>query len=95
LSGSARIPDQNRPADCVIIGVENAAGAWAPVTVLGLAPTPARTRDHADGRNAFDHQLVAPELPVEGSTLRGWSIDLRRRIAFPMAGAVRLTAAPN
>lgn len=77
VKGSARIPDENRPADCVVVGWETAAG-WEPRWVVELnGPT-------------FSWPLIA-HIPPTGAILRAWAIDLERDRAYAMAGAIHLT----
>jgi hypothetical protein len=79
VKGSARIPDENRPADCVVLGWET-AGGWQPRWVV---ETGGKTR------SSFSHPLIT-STPPDGAVLRGWAIDLRRDRVYPLAGAINL-----
>jgi hypothetical protein len=81
--GWARIPDQNRPADCVVIGFETEDGRWQPFCVM----------ETGDKRpDGFSRTIAARTLPQNGVTMRAWAIDLQSERAFPMAGAIKLPA---
>jgi hypothetical protein len=74
VKGWARIPDQNRPADCVVVGWIK-EGRWQPHWVVGVSATDA----------AFSRALLAPNLPSDGLKVLAWGIDLRNKRAFPLA----------
>jgi hypothetical protein len=78
VKGWARVPDQDRPADCVVVGwVKD--DRWEPRWVLGTGEKDAR----------FSRALFAPNLPTDGMTVRAFGIDLRSERAFPLAGAIK------
>jgi hypothetical protein len=81
VKGWARVPGENRPADCVVIGLETAAG-WQPRWVLGT--------HGANGK--FFRPLFAPNLPAEAVTVRAWAIDLQNERGFAVAGEIRIGA---
>jgi hypothetical protein len=91
--GWARIPNENRPADCVVLGFEANEGQWQPFCVL---ETGEKRPDLAPGtgsplaRAGFSRIIDARTLPRNGATMRAWSIDLRSERAFPMEGAITL-----
>jgi hypothetical protein len=78
VKGSARIPDENRPADCVVLGWETAAG-WQPRWVV----------ETGGNSSNFSYPLLA-SAPPNGAVLRGWAIDLKRDRVYPLAGAINL-----
>jgi hypothetical protein len=78
VKGWARVPDHDRPADCVVVGWLK-GDRWEPRWVLGTA--------HRDAR--FSRALLAPNLPTDGMTVRAFGIDLRKERAFPLAGAIK------
>jgi hypothetical protein len=83
VKGWARIPDQDRPADCVVVGwVKD--DRWQPRWVLGIG----------DNGAGFSRALFAPNLPTDGVTVLAWGIDLRNERAFPLAGEIKISAAP-
>lgn len=94
FQGWARLPDQNRPADCVVIGVETPDGAWKPLCVFetgGNRPDVARTLGSAAlARAGFSGRVEAASLPRGEITIKAWAIDLSNEHAFPMGGATRL-----
>jgi hypothetical protein len=93
FQGWARVPDQDRPADCVVLGFETSDGVWKPFCVVetgGKRPDVAR---HFGSpplvRAGFSGSVDATSLPRGGVTMKAWAIDLQNERAFPMAGAVR------
>lgn len=92
FQGWAFVPDQNRPADCIIVGVETPDGAWNPFCVVqtgGSRPDVARHFGHAAlGRAGFSGRVDATSLPRGDIILKAWGIDLQNERAFPIAGAV-------
>jgi hypothetical protein len=98
FQGWARLPDQNRPADCVVVGFETADGAWKPLCVFetgGNRPDVARTLGSAALAHAgFSGRVAAGGLPRSDITLKAWAVDLKSERAFPMGGAVRLPPRP-
>jgi hypothetical protein len=81
VKGRALVPDENRAADCVVVGWETAAG-WEPRWVI-------ETGDSSSVD--FSRPLIAA-VPQGGATLKAWAIDLKRDRAYPLAGAI--TVAP-
>jgi hypothetical protein len=98
FQGWARLPDQNRPADCVVLGFEMPDGAWKPFCVFetgGNRPDVARTfASAALARAGFSGRVDAGSLPRSEITLKAWAIDLPNERAFPMGGATRLPPRP-
>jgi hypothetical protein len=96
--GWARVPDQNRPADCVVLGFETDDGLWQPFCVTETGekrPDVAEKTGSAPlARAGFSRTINARNLPRSGATVRAWAIDLQNERAFPMAGAIRLQAQP-
>jgi hypothetical protein len=76
--GWARAPDQDRPADCVVLGFE-ADGKWEPFCVVETG------RNRPDG---FSGSIRAPDFPRGETILKAWAIDLRNEQTFPIAGEV-------
>lgn len=83
VKGWARIPDQDRPADCVVVGLVK-DDRWQPRWVLGIG----------DKGAEFSRALFAPDLPAAGVTVLAWGIDLRDERAFPLAGEIKISGAP-
>ena len=81
LQGSARLPDQNRPAHCLVFGFETANTPWQPFYVLETA---------AEKGERFSQTIEASSLPRGAITIRACAIDLEHERVFPMAGAIRL-----
>ena len=94
FQGWARVPDQDRPADCVVLGFETPAGVWQPFCVVktgGIRPDVA----HHFGIDALRHsgfsgRVDATNLPPADLTLKARAVDLRNDRAFPIANAVSL-----
>lgn len=77
VKGWARLPDENRAADCVAIGWETAAG-WQPRWVVETGEA-----------GGFSRPLIA-SVPQGSATLRAWAIDLKHDRAYPVAGAINV-----
>lgn len=94
FQGWARVPDQERPADCVVLGFETSDGVWKPFLVVETGEKrPAVARHFGSGalaRAGFSGRVDATSLPRGDVTMRAWAIDLQNERAFPMAGAVSL-----
>jgi hypothetical protein len=86
VKGWARVPDENRPADCVVIGWETAAG-WQARWVV-------ETGEKGTGlvEGSGFSRLLFGSVPAGGAILRTWAIDLKRDQAYAMAGGI--TVAP-
>jgi hypothetical protein len=79
VKGRAWLPEQNRPADCVVVGWQTATG-WQPRWVVETGETA-----------GFSRPLLA-SVPEGGATLRAWAIDLEHDQAYALTGAI--TVAP-
>jgi hypothetical protein len=82
VKGWARVPDENRPADCVVIGTKTAAG-WQPRWVV-------ETGDKAPNsveRSGFSRALLGT-VPAGGAVVRAWAIDFQRDRAYPLSGGI-------
>ena len=94
FQGWARVPDQDRPADCIVLGFEASDGVWKPFCVVetgGMRPDVARHFGHAGLRRAgFSGRVDGTNLPRGDITLKAWAIDLHNDGAFPIANAVSL-----
>jgi hypothetical protein len=94
VAGWARNPEQNRPADYVVLGWEEGANSFHPFTAIkpgGKREDVARVFKSPSILNAgFDQEINVSKLPRRPLTLRAWSIDMKRQRAFPMRGRVRV-----
>jgi hypothetical protein len=92
--GWAAIPGEDRAADLVVIGHEDAAGGWTPwaVTELGVKRRTLAERLAMPqlSRAGFSLDVITDKVPSEPVTFRAWAVDLGNLRAFPMAGAVPL-----
>jgi hypothetical protein len=84
VKGWARVPNENRPVDCVVVGWQTATG-WQPRWVFELNQ---HASGSAPGAN-FSWPLIA-SIPATGATLRAWAIDLQRDRAYALRGAISL-----
>jgi hypothetical protein len=82
IKGWARVPDENRAADCVVIGWETAAG-WKPHWVI---ETGEKAPDSIEG-SGFSRPLLG-SVPAGGAVLRAWAIDFKRDRIYPLAGGI-------
>lgn len=98
FQGWARVPEQDRPADCIVLGFETSEGDWKPFCVFetgGMRPDVARHFGHAAlHHSGFSGRVDATKLPRGDLTLKAWAIDLQHERAFPIAGAVSLQIQP-
>ena len=79
VKGRARVPDEDRAADCVVLGWETAAG-WEPRWVI----------ETVDKSSANFSRPVIASVPESGATLRAWAIDLKRERPFALAGRINV-----
>jgi len=94
FQGWARVPEEERPADCVVLGIETSDGLWKPFCVFetgGNRPDVARHFGHAAlDRSGFSGRVETANLPAGDFTLKAWAIDLQNERAFPIANAISL-----
>jgi hypothetical protein len=94
FQGWARVPNENRPADCVVLGFETSDGVWKPFCVVETGGKRPDVTQHFGGvalaHAGFSGSIDATSLPGGDITLRAWAIDLQNERAFPIAGAVSL-----
>ena len=94
FQGWARVPDQDRPADCVVLGFETSDGVWKPFCVVETGGERPDVAQHfgrrALARAGFSGRVDATSLPRGDVAMKAWAIDLPNERAFPMAGAVSL-----
>jgi hypothetical protein len=94
FQGWARVPNEDRPADCVVLGFETSDGVWKPFCLVetgGKRPDVARHFGNvALAPAGFSGGVDATSLPRGDITLRAWAIDYQNERAFPVGGAVRL-----
>lgn len=95
LTGWAWLPEEKRRADCVVIGCENRAGKFKPLTVLGTGmKRPDLLRLEGEGkvcRAGFARMIKMTNLPGDAVTLAGWAIDLQAQKAWPLGGLATLS----
>jgi hypothetical protein len=88
VHGWARVPDQDRPADCVVLGFE-ADGKWKPFCVVetgGNRPDAQQLGSAALKRAGFSGGIRSANFPRGETILKAWAIDLQNQRAFPIAG---------
>jgi len=95
VKGWAWLPHQKRSADLVVLGTENAAGNFKPLTLIGtgLKRPDLVNRSEPDGkvcRAGFNRELAVTDLPPDVVGLRGWAINLQTQQAWPLASSVQL-----
>jgi len=76
VKGSARMPAETRPADCVVLGWQTTAG-WQPRWVM-------ETKG-----DRFSGAVIA-SVPEGGAILQAYAIDLQRERVYALAGAINL-----
>lgn len=94
FQGWARVPEQDRPADCVVLGFEIPADVWQPLCVVetgGIRPDVARHFGiEALRHSGFSGRVNASNLPPGDLTLKARAVDLQNERAFPIANRVSL-----
>jgi hypothetical protein len=85
VKGSARVPDKNRRADCVVLGWQTSTG-WQSRWVVEMNQPSSGSAAASD----FSAPIIAT-IPASGAVLRGWAIDLERDRAYALGGAIKLT----
>jgi hypothetical protein len=86
--GWARVPDQDRPADCVVLGFEVDRG-WKPFCVVetgGSRPDAQQLGSAALRRAGFSGGIRPANFPGGEIILKAWAVDLQNQRAFPIAG---------
>jgi hypothetical protein len=86
--GWARVPDRDRPADCVVLGFE-ADGKWKPFCVVetgGHRPDAQQLGSPALKRAGFSGGIRSADFPRGETILKAWAIDLQNQRAFPISG---------
>jgi hypothetical protein len=85
--GWARVPDQDRPADCVVLGFE-VDGKWKPFCVVetgGNRPDAQQLGSASLKRAGFSGGIRSANFPRGETILKAWAIDLQNQRAFPIA----------
>jgi hypothetical protein len=86
--GWARVPDQDRPADCVVLGFE-VDGEWKPFCVVetgGNRPDAPQLGSAALKRAGFSGDVRLANFPRGETILKAWAIDLQNERTFPLSG---------
>ncbi|HEV2803918.1 MAG TPA: hypothetical protein VGW57_03195 [Chthoniobacterales bacterium] len=79
VKGWTRMPGGDRPADCVVVGLET-DGRWQPRWVVGTRSS------HGD----FSRFLLANDVAPDGVIVKAWAVDLEAGRVYPLAGEIRL-----
>ena len=94
FQGWARVPDEDRPADCVVLGGETSDGGWTPFCVVetgGNRPDVARHFGRSVlARSGFAGEINPKGFPGGDTIVKAWAIDLQKERAFPIAGTASL-----
>jgi hypothetical protein len=89
VKGWAWLPERNRQADCVVIGCEDPAGVFKPLSVLetGVARPDLRAQMHNPRfyRAGFWHAINPANILPGPVVIKGWAIDLQAQKAWPLA----------
>jgi len=89
VKGWAFLPEGNRRADCVVIGCEDAAGVFKPMSVLETGVPRPDLRDQTHNprfyRAGFGRTINIANILPGKVAIKGWAIDLRARKAWPLA----------
>jgi hypothetical protein len=94
FQGWARVPDQNRPADCVVLSFERPDGTGEPFSLVETGGTRPDVAQHfgidALRHAGFSGRIIATTLPPGDLKLKARAVDLQNERAFPIANAVSL-----
>jgi hypothetical protein len=82
VKGWARLPGQDRPADCVVVGLET-EGRWRPRWVVEM-------RLDRAARGDFSRLLLANDITGHDVVVKAWAVDLDGDRAYPLAGEIRV-----
>jgi hypothetical protein len=86
VKGWARLPESDRPADCVVLGLDTAAG-WQPQWVMEPGGKPSEVVAEP---GSFFRPLIARPPAADGAVIRACAVDLQRERAYPLAGAIKI-----
>ena len=96
VKGWAWLPERNRRADCVVIGCENPAGVFKPLSVVetGVARSdlPAQMHNPHFYRAGFGRAVETTNILPGKAAIKGWAIDLRAQKAWPLASSCPIPA---
>ena len=88
VKGWAWLPQARRRADCVVIGCENAAGLFKPMSVLETGVKRPDLRDQMQStrfyRAGFERAIDTANILAGKVVIKGWAIDLRAQKAWPL-----------
>ena len=88
VKGWAWLPQAKRRADCVVIGCENAAGLFKPMSVLETGVKRPDLRDQMQStrfyRAGFERAIDTANILAGKVVIKGWAIDLRAQKAWPL-----------
>jgi hypothetical protein len=94
IAGWARNPNRNFKADYVVLGWREPGGAFHPFTAVATGnrrPDVVEVFKSDSMKNAgFEQAIDISTLPRGPLEIKGWSIDLKKKEAFPMSGSLRL-----
>jgi hypothetical protein len=95
-AGWAVIPEENRPADCVVLGFEKTDGNWE---LFSVSETGDKREDVAarSGRASleeagFSRIIEAKGFPPAAVIMRAYAVDLPNGRVFPLAGEIAIPA---
>jgi hypothetical protein len=94
ITGWAWLPGRNQRADCVVIGCKDAAGHFKLLTVLrtGVPREDLRERFQIPQleQAGFSQTVNPANLPAGDVAIEGWSVDLKKQKAWPLASTLNL-----
>ena len=95
VQGWAKIPNQNTPADCVILGYRDEMDRWK---LFGVMETGLSRPDVALAMGnprlafaGFGRTFVVNDFPIGSVIFEAQAIDLKRKRVFPLSGAMTVT----
>jgi hypothetical protein len=95
VEGWAKIPNQNAPADCVILGYRDEMDRWK---LFGVMETGLSRPDVALAMGnprlafaGFGRTFVVNDFPIGSVIFEAQAIDLKRKRVFPLSGAMTVT----
>lgn len=96
ITGWAWLPDKNQRADYIVIGCQDTAGEFKPISVFNpgvphrylpeRAPLP-----EIEQVGFFSRTVSAANLPAGDVAIEGWAVDLKEQKAWPLASSLKLS----
>ena len=87
MTGWARLPVVDRPADCVVVGVEDSSGTFKPISLLETYGGRKTFKTPRLRRVTFSRTFSPANVPAGDIVIGAWAIDQKNKKAYPLAGS--------